>query len=482
MQLALLAKNKVGFIDGTLKQPAAFRTKLNLVGGQCSHGGHMDYEHHRKRLTIYYFVQQYRQESLGRTQAAIRHWCKCRMTETLLQQRNDARAREFLMGLDSSFAVIRSQILGMELLPSINRVYNMLIQEEGHIAKNCFLVTGRFSPWWGNRSREQIIWPPPGSDSDNRSSGTAASSSRRQLARALVATGGASSSGGGGSLNDGDRLDLNNLSKTEWDELTHLWNNHKSHHQVADRFNGNVSKHSWIIDTGASHHMSGSLDNFTNIVTIPSSLVGMPNSELLMATKRGDIVLGHNLFLKNALFSPNLHCNLISISSLLLDGTLSIQFTHKLCVILDRALKLMIGAGEQREGLYYLCGVCNSGARIFSAKACDTEELWHCRLGHPSAKITGSLSVISRNNGSCFESKTCDVCLRAKQSRDSFHLSDNKATHIFDLIHCDLWGRYSANGACGSRYFLTIVDNQSRSVWVHLLRDKSEEEYLNYKV
>ena len=38
--------------------------------------------------------------------------------------------------------------------------------------------------------------------------------------------------------------------------------------------------------------------------------------------------------------------------------------------------------------------------------------------------------------------KVCDVCLRAKQSRDHFPIIENKATDIFELIHCDLWGGY----------------------------------------
>lgn len=43
-----------------------------------------------------------------------------------------------------------------------------------------------------------------------------------------------------------------------------------------------------------------------------------------------------------------------------------------------------------------------------------------------------------------------------------------------DYIHSDLWGpaRVSTHG--GSRYFLTLIDDFSRKLWVYLLRTKYE--------
>lgn len=41
-------------------------------------------------------------------------------------------------------------------------------------------------------------------------------------------------------------------------------------------------------------------------------------------------------------------------------------------------------------------------------------------------------------------------------------------------MHCDLWGSYRTLSYCGASYFLTIVDDYSRAVWIYLLVDKSE--------
>ncbi|CAH9146646.1 unnamed protein product [Cuscuta epithymum] len=56
--------------------------------------------------------------------------CKCDLTSKLRQWREAEQVREFLMGLESFYANVRSSLLGIEPLPSLNLVYSRLIQEE----------------------------------------------------------------------------------------------------------------------------------------------------------------------------------------------------------------------------------------------------------------------------------------------------------------------------------------------------------------
>ncbi|XP_021755434.1 uncharacterized protein LOC110720688 [Chenopodium quinoa] len=99
-----------------------------------------------------------------------------------------------------------------------------------------------------------------------------------------------------------------------------------------------------------------------------------------------------------------------------------------------------IGGNEWIDGLYYfrripkVCAVTNPKVSAF--------ELWHRRM--------------------------------AKQTRDSFPSSDSRASRIFEMIHCDLWGSYKTSSTCGAHYFLTIVDDFSRVVWVYLLNNKTK--------
>ena len=68
----------------------------------------------------------------------------------------------------------------------------------------------------------------------------------------------------------------------------------------------------------------------------------------------------------------------------------------------------------------------------------------------------------------------CEICPLAKQKRLPFTSSTHISLECFDLIHCDLWGPFSAPIIDGCRYFLTIVDDCSRCTWVYLLKHKSQ--------
>ncbi|KAL8128022.1 hypothetical protein AgCh_014815 [Apium graveolens] len=93
-------------------------------------------------------------------------------------------------------------------------------------------------------------------------------------------------------------------------------------------------------------------------------------------------------------------------------------------------------------------------------------------MGNPSEKVVKLLPLVIDRKGSL--NKDCEVCFRAEHPRDKFPLNENKALRIFEKVHCDLWGSYRHPTSCGARYFLTIVDDFSRTVWIYMLVDKTE--------
>ncbi|GKB56460.1 ribonuclease H-like domain-containing protein [Tanacetum coccineum] len=64
--------------------------------------------------------------------------------------------------------------------------------------------------------------------------------------------------------------------------------------------------------------------------------------------------------------------------------------------------------------------------------------------------------------------------MEAKQTRELFPLSEHKSFVLGELVHLDLWGPYMVVSKEGHRYFLTIVDDFTRAVWVYLLKSKEE--------
>ena len=122
--------------------------------------------------------------------------------------------------------------------------------------------------------------------------------------------------------------------------------------------------------------------------------------------------------------------------------------------------------------MYYLRDM-HGGSAFTTTKNVDHVR-WHQQLEHPSYGSLVSLSTICDFKLNKDFLDCCDVCHRAKQTRNSFPLSETRANKPFDLRHCHLWGKYHTPSLSGCHYFLYIVDDFSRATWVYLLRETSE--------
>ncbi|GJY33525.1 retrovirus-related pol polyprotein from transposon TNT 1-94 [Tanacetum coccineum] len=68
----------------------------------------------------------------------------------------------------------------------------------------------------------------------------------------------------------------------------------------------------------------------------------------------------------------------------------------------------------------------------------------------------------------------CENCVLGKSTRVSFGRGQHTTEGVIDYVHADLWGPSRVESMSGCRYFLLIVDDYSRRVWVHFLRHKNE--------
>ncbi len=152
----------------------------------------------------------------------------------------------------------------------------------------------------------------------------------------------------------------------------------------------------------------------------------------------------------------------------------------------------MIGLGREQNGLYLLqqsidsssvaptpisCAALNKALNSLSStrSTSDSFHVWHCRLGHPSKSRMISLSHVMPNAFQCNNTDiVCTVCPLAKQKRLPFSNNNNLYSFPFDLVHIDIWGPYHVPTIEGYRYFLTLVDDCSRTTWLYLMKLKSE--------
>ena len=72
------------------------------------------------------------------------------------------------------------------------------------------------------------------------------------------------------------------------------------------------------------------------------------------------------------------------------------------------------------------------------------------------------------------KSLPCDICISAKMQRLLFNKSTITTTFPFQLIHLVIWGPYKVANVCGAHYFLTIVDDYTRTTWTELPQNKSQ--------
>jgi len=68
----------------------------------------------------------------------------------------------------------------------------------------------------------------------------------------------------------------------------------------------------------------------------------------------------------------------------------------------------------------------------------------------------------------------CEICVLAKSHRLPFHKSSISTHSPFELVHMDLWGPYRSANVTREHFFLTLVDDFSRSPWTQLLHSKHQ--------
>ena len=223
----------------------------------------------------------------------------------------------------------------------------------------------------------------------------------------------------------------------------------------------------WIIDSGASTHISCCKSYFTS--TQPcSTTISLPNKQVFEVKSAGTIKLSESIELKNVLYISEFSFNLIPVGALTRDLPVDVSFSTNNRVIQDKFTLKKIGSVELLYGLYVfkLRNASNPQSPICVVNS-DNAFLWHQRLGHPCVDVLKSLQSMLQLKS--FTSHTCTTCPLAKQRRLSFSANNHVSPNSFDLIHVDIWGPLSTATHVGHTYFLTIVDDATRFTWVFML-------------
>ena len=232
----------------------------------------------------------------------------------------------------------------------------------------------------------------------------------------------------------------------------------------------------WVIDSGASFHVTSRVDFFTSYTEGDYGCVRMGNKGLSKIIGMGNICLetnlGCKLLLKDVRHVPDIRLNLISIGRLDDEGYNNHFGDGKWKLTKG---SLVMAKGKKTCTLYTMKGkICNG---VMNALEGDSSiELWHKRLGHMSGK---GLQILSKKEflpgmkGTPL--KTCVHCLAGKQHRVSFRSSfPSRKSNVLDLIHSDVCGPLKVRSHGGALYFVTFIDDHSRKVWAYTLKTKDQ--------
>ena len=112
---------------------------------------------------------------------------------------------------------------------------------------------------------------------------------------------------------------------------------------------------SWIIDSGATDHMTSKSQLFHTYTPSPSNKkIAVANRSLATVAGFGDIYITPTLILKNVLHVPKLSANLVSIQKLTHDLKCYAIFFPSYCVLQEQGSGRRIGLAKERSGLYHL--------------------------------------------------------------------------------------------------------------------------------
>ncbi|GJV60660.1 retrovirus-related pol polyprotein from transposon TNT 1-94 [Tanacetum coccineum] len=183
---------------------------------------------------------------------------------------------------------------------------------------------------------------------------------------------------------------------------------------------------------------------------------------------------GSSFVLNNVRYIPELKRNLISLGTLEKEGFTVKMQSGKVKVINGSRVVL---SGTRRDNcVYSLDGHAMAGELNASVEEKDSlAQVWHKRLGHISE---AGLQVLEKQGLFGKESlgklDFCENCVLGKSHRVRFGVGRHTTQGVVDYVHSDLWGPSQVESLGGKRYFLSIIDDYSRRVWVYILRFKHE--------
>ena len=172
--------------------------------------------------------------------------------------------------------------------------------------------------------------------------------------------------------------------------------------------------------------------------------------------------------------------NLLFVSQIMRNSPqLDVVFSAHKCSIIDRETRITFAVGLEDHGLYRLLDTGDTPEMAVEARVSPISTLWHQLYGHLNMQYLSQLSREGLVSGlpdiQTQQLGVCGTCQASKQHRSSFKDGESRhASKVHQLIHADICGPMNTASITACKYFLLIVDDFSRKMWVYFLKNKSD--------
>ncbi|KAI1005121.1 hypothetical protein K3495_g3097 [Podosphaera aphanis] len=210
-----------------------------------------------------------------------------------------------------------------------------------------------------------------------------------------------------------------------------------------------TSQKEWILDTGATAHMTGCVDDLESLTLVQNTNVKIADNGYTPVTGKGTIRL-------RALTS---------------DGRLRPISLQNVLLVPSFGQTRLFSWEQVRKMGYELFSKEGNEAHFSSYRE------FHEALGYPGVSIVKTHSKLYTNGDNIPPTPQnfyCSTCEKAKSKHvlpDSIYEDPGSA---FEIIHSDLSGKFSVPSLSGKNYYITFIDGKTRFFWVTFLRNKDD--------
>ncbi|XP_022867559.1 uncharacterized protein LOC111387248 [Olea europaea var. sylvestris] len=344
--------------------------------------------------------------------------CTCKGIKALEDHYQTEYVMSFFMGLDDSFAQTRSQILLMDPIPPINKVFALVSQEKLQRTMNNVAGTSTGNNPMafnikneGNRSNNKLqpgkyqkkdrsIYSycgftghsinkcyklhgyPPGYKP--RQKGSYSNQGVNATAHLVSESSNDQGNIGGFVQTLPDQyhqlLTMLNIhltsAKTSTELDVKLINTAGISFSVSNHPNLHSPRH-WIVDSDATNHVCFDQSLFHTLVPISNSFFTLPNKTRIQVNFSGIIRINPSLILYDVLYVPQFQFNLLSVTSLTRNSSLQIIFLMDRCLIQKIPTLKTIGRGNKVADLYviesaYCSNSCKSVPAVITCNSSNS--------------------------------------------------------------------------------------------------------------